>query len=130
MGTKTIDFATPYTNATVLIVDDNASNIKFLEAILGMAGYKHIHSVLDSYKAVSTYKELKPDVVLLDLKMPGMDGFQLLESFKEVDQSGFVPVLMLTSDESKEVKLEALRFGVKDFLTKPLDRLEVFVENQ
>lgn len=121
------ELATPYPDATLLIVDDNPSSIKFLEAILGMGGYSRVHSLSDPYKAADVYRELKPDVVLLDLKMPGLDGFQVMELFKEVDRSGFMPVLMLTSEESKEIKFQALQLGVKDFLTKPFERLEVLV---
>jgi len=127
MAMNKSELATPYPDATLLIVDDNPGSIKFLEAILGMGGYSRFHSLSDPYKAADAYKKLKPDVVLLDLKMPGIDGFQVMELFKEVDRSGFIPVLMLTSEESKEVKLQALQYGVKDFLTKPFDRLEVLV---
>ncbi|MGD8547673.1 MAG: EAL domain-containing protein [Thiohalophilus sp.] len=109
----------------MLLIDDNPSNIKLLKTILSMAGYSNIHALSDSYQASNLYKNLNPDVVLLDLKMPGLDGFQLLEMFKEIDPDGFVPVMMLTSEESKATKLKALHAGVKDFLTKPFDRLEV-----
>jgi diguanylate cyclase (GGDEF)-like protein len=126
-GNRLMEYATRFPDATVLVIDDTASNLQFLGTILSMAGYRNIHSLSDPLKAATAYNKLKPDVVLLDLKMPGLDGFQVMELFKQIDHGGFIPVLMLTAEESKSIKLRALHAGVKDFLNKPFDRLEVLL---
>lgn len=114
--------------AKILIVDDQEYNISLLERILGRAGFKHVYSIIDPLHIQSMLLEVGPDIVLLDMHMPGMDGLQVLKLIH--DQTGednYLPVLMLTADVTPEVKQRGLEAGVNDFLTKPYDRTEVIL---
>ncbi|UVI33221.1 HD domain-containing phosphohydrolase [Paenibacillus spongiae] len=110
----------------ILIVDDQEFNISLLERILVRAGFKHISSIQDPLRTLAVFTEIEPDIVLLDMHMPGMDGLQVLRLIREhtaADQ--YLPVLMLTADVTPEMKKQGLQAGVNDFLTKPYDRMEV-----
>ena len=113
-------------SASVLIVDDEEGNLRLLEAILRRAGYSNVTSTTDPRLAIPLYCEVKPDLVLLDLAMPHMDGFQVMEDLRrQVPDGAYVPILVLTADTSRESKRRALSAGANDFLTKPLDQEEV-----
>lgn len=115
-------------DATVIVVDDMAANVALLERLLGAAGVGRVHGFTDPARALAHCAESLPDLVLLDLHMPGLDGFAVIESLKRlVPGGGFLPVLVLTADVSTEVKEQALAAGAKDFLTKPFDRTEVLL---
>jgi diguanylate cyclase (GGDEF)-like protein len=118
---------TDFPDAKILIVDDFAESIALLQNILTCAGYSHIYSVTDPREAAARYAELRPDVVLLDLNMPHRDGFQVIGELRAVDEAEYVPVIMLTAQVDREVKLKALQVGVRDFLIKPFDRVEVLI---
>ncbi|GLC87283.1 HD domain-containing phosphohydrolase [Lysinibacillus piscis] len=109
--------------AKILIVDDQEYNVSLLERILGRAGFNHLYSTMDSLQVEQLLNEVEPDMVLLDLHMPGMDGLEVLNLIRERDYS--LPVLMLTADLTAEVKKQAFQSGINDFLTKPYDRIEV-----
>src|SRR5688572_30511632 len=109
----------------ILVVDDERINIQVLERILE-PGYAELTSTTDPRKAVELFREFKPDLVLLDLRMPHMDGLQLLEILADEIPTGvYLPILVLTSDSSGETKRRALSGGAKDFLIKPLSPFEV-----
>ncbi|HTJ96769.1 MAG TPA: response regulator, partial [Rhodocyclaceae bacterium] len=110
-------------NAKVLIVDDLESNVKLLEFILETAGYTSVTSTLDSRQVFDLYKEHRYDLILLDLSMPHMNGFEVMEALKPIETGGYLPVLVITAEPSH--KLKALKAGAKDFVSKPFDQLEV-----
>ena len=110
----------------ILIIDDQQNNIDILVDFLQMQGYVNIKTITDSRLAISGFKEFLPDIVLLDLMMPHLDGYQVMQLLKqEIEASDYVPVLILTADISISTKQKALRSGAKDFLTKPFDFVEI-----
>ena len=109
----------------VLIVDDVDSTVKHLELMLRMAGASTVHTVADAQSAVDRCVEVLPDVVLLDLDMPHVDGHEVLTSLRRVlPDEGFLPVLVLTGDTTTQARERALDAGINDFLTKPYDDVE------
>ena len=117
-------------NATILIVDDQMTNILLLGSILQNAGYTRIHSTQDPTKVVSLVKELNPDLICLDIRMPQINGFQVLGQMKGVQKDVHLPILVLTSEEDRETRLRALDSGATDFLLKPFDKIEVLMRIQ
>jgi signal transduction histidine kinase len=112
--------------ARILIVDDQESNVDLLEAVLRRAGYSQMRALTDSRFVMTQMAEFAPDVILLDLMMPHIDGFQVLRQIQgQVGPTGFLPVVVLTADVSPEAKQQALVMGANDFLTKPFDPAEV-----
>jgi len=110
----------------ILVVDDEALNVRLLERILARAGFTDVSTVMDPRRVPELYAAYRPDLVLLDLHMPGRDGFGVLEDLAELTAGdGYLPVLMLTGDASAEAKRRALALGAKDFLAKPFDAQEV-----
>lgn len=118
---------TDYLNqAKVLIVDDESANVRLLERILNLSGCSRVQCVGDPRKALPLFLEFEPDIVLLDVNMPYLNGFAVLEQLKAaIDEDDYLPVLMLTADITTETKRRALAGGARDFLTKPLDQSEV-----
>lgn len=115
-------------HAKILIVDDQEYNISLLERILGRAGFLHVYSTMDPLQIQHLLIEVDPDIVLLDLHMPGLDGLQVLKLIREhTGEDHYLPVLMLTADTLPESKQQGLKAGVNDFLTKPYDRTEVIL---
>lgn len=113
--------------ANILIVDDQIVNIKLLEKILTQAGYQNIFSTTDSRQAISMYLEHDIDLLLLDIRMPNMDGFEVMAKLNEVSSDAYydyLPVLVLTAELTSETRSKALGAGAKDFLTKPFDQIE------
>ena len=113
--------------ATVLIVDDQPANLALLDEMLRGAGYENVHTCADARQVVATYQRLRPDLVLLDLHMPHLDGVAVMEALRPLVGREYVPVLILTGDERREARQRALSVGAKDFLTKPFDRTEVLL---
>jgi putative two-component system response regulator len=109
----------------LLIVDDNQANVKLLEKLLIQEGYNSIQSTTDSREAVSLYREFCPHLVLLDLRMPYIDGFEIMQHLQEIEKDSYIPVLVLTAEGDRATRLKALEAGAKDFLTKPFDTVEV-----
>jgi putative two-component system response regulator len=124
--------ATPkLTDARILVVDDERVNVVLLERILEQDGYRNVKSITDPSEAAALYDQFEPDLVLLDLHMPKLDGFavmQLLEG--RIPSDTFLPILILTADIRPEIKRRALAAGAKDFVTKPFDRTEVLLRIQ
>jgi putative two-component system response regulator len=116
-----------FTRMRILIVDDEPMNVALLEDMLSDAGYKQIRSVTDSRTALDVCEAFAPDVVLLDLMMPHVDGFAILHSLRSAGDEVFLPVIVLTADANEETKRRALAAGATDFLLKPLDQLEVLL---
>src|SRR3989337_2498394 len=110
-------------NASILIVDDQESNVLLLEWMLRGAGYVSITSTMDPLEVCDLHRKNRYDLILLDLQMPGMDGFQVMEGLKEIETGGYLPVLVITAQPGH--KLRALKAGAKDFVSKPFDLPEV-----
>jgi CheY-like chemotaxis protein len=110
-------------NASVLIVDDQESNVLLLEEILHEAGYTRVTSTMDPHVVAALHRENRYDLILLDLQMPGMDGFQVMENLKAIETESYIPVLVITAQPAH--KLQALQAGAKDFVSKPFDVTEV-----
>jgi CheY-like chemotaxis protein len=118
-------------DARILVVDDERVNVVLLERILEQDGYTNVKSTTKSDQAVALYEEFEPDLVLLDLHMPGLDGFAVMERLEDrIAGDTFLPILILTADIRPEVKRRALAAGAKDFVTKPFDRTEVLLRIQ
>ncbi len=114
--------------AKILIVDDEQANVRLLERILELIGATRIQSTCDSREAMAQFLDFRPDLVLLDLHMPNVTGFDIMEQIKALTTGeNPVPVLVLTADVTTKTKHRALAAGAKDFLTKPLDQSEVLL---
>jgi EAL domain-containing protein (putative c-di-GMP-specific phosphodiesterase class I)/CheY-like chemotaxis protein len=115
-----------FVDATVLVVDDHPPNLALFERILTKAGVTRVHVTMDPRCVVNLYESLQPDLVLLDLHMPGMDGVAVMEAIRRATPDDeFVPVIVLTADGTPEARDRVLAAGASDFLTKPVDRGEV-----
>ena len=110
-------------NASILIVDDQDANVLLLERTLSGVGYTCIASTMDPHQVCELHRNNRYDLILLDLLMPGMDGFQVMEDLKEIEPDGYLPVLVITAQPAH--KLRALEAGAKDFISKPFDLVEV-----
>jgi putative two-component system response regulator len=114
-----------FLNAKILIVDDEIANIALLEDILENEGYINFKSTSDSRKALNLYKEYRPDLVLLDLNMPYIDGFKVMEQLNEFEKNSYAPILVLTAQSDRNTRLRALAAGARDYIEKPFDITEV-----
>ena len=115
--------------AKILIVDDQIPNLVILEKILRQEGYSDIVSTFNPEIVADQYKSYCPDLVLLDLEMPDVDGFQVLEQLKAI-KNPLVPIILMTSERNEEIRLRAVESGVREFLAKPLDKLDVSLRVQ
>jgi PAS domain S-box-containing protein len=109
--------------ASILIVDDQAANISLLEQLLHDEGYTHVSSTQNPQDVCALHRQNAYDLILLDLQMPVMDGFQVMEGLKTNADDPYLPVLVLTAQPGH--KLRALQAGAKDFISKPFDLVEV-----
>ncbi len=110
-------------NASILIVDDQQANVALLEQLLHEAGYTQLSSTMNPVEVSTLHRKNSYDLILLDLQMPQMDGFQVMECLKANDEESYLPVIVLTAQPGH--KLQALRAGAKDFISKPFDLIEV-----
>jgi PAS domain S-box-containing protein len=110
-------------HASILIVDDQEANVALLEQLLGDAGYTHVASTMNPLEVCALHRKNHYDLILLDLQMPGMDGFQVIEGLKTNIADGYLPVLVITAQPGH--KLRALQAGARDFISKPFDLIEV-----
>src|SRR5580692_6190569 len=110
-------------NAKILVVDDKEANVRLIEGMLRVAGYTAVHSTTDPNQVCELHRANRYGVILLDLQMPGMDGFQVMEGLKEIEANGYLPVLVITAQPGH--KLRALEAGAKDFVSKPFDLAEL-----
>jgi adenylate cyclase len=112
-------------NGKILIVDDQEANVNLLEGMLRGAHYTSISSTMDPTKVCELHLIHHFDLILLDLQMPDMDGFQVMENLKEIEKGSYLPVLVITAQPAH--KLRALEAGAKDFVSKPFDVAEVLL---
>ncbi len=110
-------------NASVMIVDDQETNVILLEQMLREAGYTRVTSTMNPQEVCALNRKNRYDLILLDLQMPGMDGFQVMEGLKTNAADGYLAVLVITAQPGH--KLRALQAGAKDFISKPFDLIEV-----
>jgi serine phosphatase RsbU (regulator of sigma subunit) len=110
-------------NARILVVDDLEANVRLLEGMLRIAGYTSIESTTDPTQVCELHRKNRYSLILLDLQMPVMDGFQVMECLKEIEEDGYLPVLVITAQPAH--KLRALEAGAKDFVSKPFDLAEL-----
>src|SRR3984957_13287495 len=110
-------------NAKILVVDDKEANVRLLEGMLRVAGYTCVRSTTDPTKVCELHRADRYRLILLDLQMPGMDGFQVMECLKEIETDGYLPVLVITAQPDH--RLRALEAGAKDFVSKPFDMAEL-----
>jgi PAS domain S-box-containing protein len=109
--------------ASILIVDDQDANVQLLSQLLQEAGYTSVTSTMNPLEVCALHRRQRFDLILLDLQMPVMDGFQVIEALKTNDADAYLPVLVLTAQPGH--KLRALQAGAKDFISKPFDLVEV-----
>ena len=110
-------------NAPILIVDDRESNLSLLAQILSEEGYTRITTTTNPQEVCALHLRNRYDLILLDLQMPGMDGFQVMEDLKTNEFESYLPVIVLTAQPAH--RLRALRAGAKDFISKPFELIEV-----
>jgi CheY-like chemotaxis protein len=115
-------------NAKILIVDDADANLRLLEDLLSREGFHQVISTADSTRAIDLFTAFEPDLILLDLMMPELDGYAVLEILsRHIPKDEYLPVLVLTADATIAARRKALALGAKDFLTKPFDTIEAML---
>jgi putative two-component system response regulator len=127
MDQRWLPNAALFSKMKIVVIDDEPVNAALLEAMLAEGGYTRVKTVTDSRLALNTCLSFEPDLVLLDLMMPYVDGFTILEALRAVAGEAFLPVIIITADVNETTKLRALRAGATDFLLKPFDHLEVLL---
>lgn len=110
-----------------MIVDDEPGNVDLLKRVLERAGFHKLDSTNDPREAVSLYVETRPDLILLDLHMPYLDGLAVMDRLNDIVEASYLPILMLTGDMTPEARREALSRGAKDFVNKPFNPDEVLL---
>ena len=115
-----------YAQARLLIVDDEIHNISLLTRVLQKGGFTHIESRSDAREAMSAFQRFAPDLVLLDLRMPHKNGYEVMHEIGALlEPQTFMPIVILTADDTRQARREALACGASDFITKPFDATEV-----
>ena len=109
--------------ARILIVDDQAANVTLLERLLADTGYVDVRSTMNPQEVEALHRAQRYDLILLDLQMPGLDGFGVMEALRAIDGDAYLPVIVLTAQPGHT--LRALDAGAKDFISKPFDLIEV-----
>jgi PAS domain S-box-containing protein len=109
--------------AQILVVDDQNANVLLLTRMLDEVGYRNVTATMRPLEVCALHRKNRYDLILLDLQMPGMDGFQVMEGLKTNEADGYLPVIVLTAQPGH--KLRALQAGAKDFISKPFDLIEV-----
>ena len=111
--------------ARILVVDDEPANVELVHSVLEPAGFTNLHGLTDPREVLALCRINQPDILILDLKMPHLDGFEVIRQIRSEFPDQFIPILVLTSDGSREAKQQALSSGARDFLTKPLSPSEL-----
>jgi putative two-component system response regulator len=114
-------------NERILIIDDEAANLKLLDKMLRAEGYQDLILIADPREVVGSYQRARPDLILLDINMPHLDGYQVMEQLKALHDPLLPPVVILTAQNGKDYLLRALAAGARDFITKPFDRNELLM---
>jgi CheY-like chemotaxis protein len=117
----------PHADARVLVVDDYPENVALLDRLLGSRGLRAVQTITDPRDVIDHLPELNPDLVLLDLHMPWVDGYTVLEHIRSWAAGTYLPVIVLTADTSSETLRRALDVGATDFLTKPFNATEILI---
>lgn len=112
-------------NMRILIVDDQKLHGLFLKKLLNEEGFQIVECVADPLKTLQVFRDFSPDVLVLDMIMPGLDGFQVMEQLAEFRKDHYLPILALSSEKSSDIRLRALRSGATDFLNKPYENMEI-----
>jgi PleD family two-component response regulator len=111
----------------ILIIDDDRMTVSLIQQFLHRKGYGRVQGITDSGQALETCADFDPDLILLDLIMPNVDGFALLEELRTDSSESFLPIIVLTADTSEEAKARALDTGATDFLVKPVSPTEALL---
>lgn len=111
----------------ILVIDDDRMSVSLLEQLLRRHGYSRVMGITDSREALETCAAVDPDLILLDLMMPEMDGFAVLEALRSNVSERFLPIVVLTADITEEAKARALEAGATDFLVKPVSQTEALL---
>jgi len=114
-------------SANILVIDDEAINLEIIEELLSNYGYKQLHLFSDAEEGIAFYRQTPPDLVLLDINMPVLSGFDVLQRFAEIKLNLMPPVIVITALNDEKNRLQALSLGAKDFLTKPFCDEEVLL---
>ena len=112
-------------SSKILVVDDEPANLRLVEKILQNAGYQYIELVSDSRKVVENYLQQGSDLILLDLNMPHMDGYEVMQKLQALKQEVLAPIMVLTAQQEREYRIRALDLGARDFICKPFDQVEL-----
>ena len=121
---KLMDLEQSILQANILIVDDEPANVRLLEKILQHHGYRNVRSTSDTREIAALCDQTRFDAFLLDIRMPYLDGFEIMALLKAKFNGDYLPVLMLTAQSDMETRVKALGLGAKDFLVKPFDQIE------
>ena len=116
-----------FKHARILIVDDEPANVDLLHRLLERAGFANLEATTEPRKTAELYVRHRPDLILLDLHMPGMDGLAVMDQLNEIAEASYLPILMLTGDMTPAARQEALSRGAKDFVSKPFHADEVLL---
>jgi len=116
-----------FRNARILIVDDEDANIEILHRILAREGFTRIETTNDSRQVTALYVEHRPDLILLDLHMPHLDGLDVMDQLNEIAEASYLPILILSGDLTPEARRDALSRGAKDFVNKPFQQEELLL---
>jgi len=116
-----------FKHARILIIDDESANVEVLQRLLERSGFGKIEATTDPREAAGLYVKYRPDLILLDLHMPGMDGLAVMDQLNEIAEASYLPILMLTGDMTPAARQEALSRGAKDFVSKPFHADEVLL---
>lgn len=112
-------------HAQILIVDDEPANLKLLDKLLASQGFKNLALIQDAREVLDRYRETRPDLILLDINMPQLDGYQVMAQLKALNDPLLPPIIILTAQQGRDTLLKALAAGARDVITKPFDTLEV-----
>jgi putative two-component system response regulator len=116
-----------FRNARILVVDDEEGNVDILRRILTRAGFSHVETTTDPRLVCDLYQRQRPDLILLDLHMPHLDGLEVMERLNEIAEASYLPILILSADLTPEARREALSRGAKDFVGKPFMQDELLL---
>ncbi len=119
--------APAFADARILIVDDHQSNLDLLKAVLGAAGYTNLWTTADPRTVETMHRDCRFDLILLDIRMPFLDGFQVMAHLAEVHRDDYLPILVLTAQTDSATQRRALEHGAKDFVTKPFEAADVLL---
>jgi len=117
----------PFPDAKILIVDDDSTSIRLLKKILTEAGYTSLFATRDPQKVQKMYQSIQPDLLVLDLHMPHMEGFKIMDQLRAHDKDDYLPILVISQERNRVIQFSALEAGAKDFLVKPYDSIEVIL---